>query len=578
MNLRNAPASSSLTETLNFDPREPGTRAGAPTIGVVDMNGGCFARGLSQNWFELTAGEAVTMLPLLSFAFAVMAAPVVLRFYQRRVGRLMSAGAGEDTVAALTLRAAPPPPATATDRLAFAARQSARLRNALAAAVAAFALPTALMFVISPDEPGTPLDLTPFEWVANTVVYVMFIASLCIPIVLLGTSSRNFRKLFWLLFAPLYLFTVAAAVLYDEAIDTGERFEMFLVGVLILLLLYAGIGGRRMRNVVPMLTLFITLLWVALMIFGWAMGIADACLHPESALYILGAWSLLIGSVWLLSRAAFALLRALSAAYERKAFSGTQFQIGIWSLIILGIFMLGVGPEQDALSAWSAGVVAAFAGGLWIYRRQLARLEPPRAPLRLLMLRVFASDKRGERLLDEVAYYWRFIGPIYLVGGPDLAKSNLDPHELFALLKRRLGELFIRDAGSLSRHLEQTDEQPDPDTRYRVNEFFCSDNTWRATVESLVGGMHAIVLDLRGFTAQRRGTRFEVTLLARLGLLARTVILTDARTDLEAVTEALADTPGTSLEDCVVIDTRHKRDPDALLRGLLACALGPATT
>jgi hypothetical protein len=52
---------------------------------------------------------------------------------------------------------------------------------------------------------------------------------------------------------------------------------------------------------------------------------------------------------------------------------------------------------------------------------------------------------------------------------------------------------------------------------------------------------------LRGFTAARRGTAFEIRLLAERDALKRTVILIDAETDLPAIEQTIADIPGAAI-------------------------------
>jgi hypothetical protein len=183
-------------------------------------------------------------------------------------------------------------------------------------------------------------------------------------------------------------------------------------------------------------------------------------------------------------------------------------------VIITMLCAYAPGYTELGLNPWSLGVIPPIIGGLWLYRKQLKRIEPWNPPKALLLLRVFAQDRRGERLLDEVAFRWRFIGPIHMIGGPDLAKTNLDLDELLLFLRRRLYRLFVTDQPSLQRRLAALDWEPDPDVRYRINESFCSDNMWQETVRELLDVSHAVLLDLRGFTAARRGTAFEIRLLA----------------------------------------------------------------
>jgi hypothetical protein len=96
----------------------------------------------------------------------------------------------------------------------------------------------------------------------------------------------------------------------------------------------------------------------------------------------------------------------------------------------------------------------------------------------------------------------------------------------------------------LQRRLAELDVVPDPDARYRINESYCSDSVWQEAVGELLRVSNAILLDLRGFTAARRGTAFEVRLLAERDALKRSVILIDRETEMSAIQETIADIPG----------------------------------
>jgi CubicO group peptidase (beta-lactamase class C family) len=56
------------------------------------------------------------------------------------------------------------------------------------------------------------------------------------------------------------------------------------------------------------------------------------------------------------------------------------------------------------------------------------RSAPMAAPRTLLLLRVFGFDKRTQRRLDDLGQRWRYLGPIRLIGGADLAYATLEPH------------------------------------------------------------------------------------------------------------------------------------------------------
>jgi hypothetical protein len=97
-----------------------------------------------------------------------------------------------------------------------------------------------------------------------------------------------------------------------------------------------------------------------------------------------------------------------------------------------------------------------------------------------------------------------------MIAGPDLAGAYMEPDEFFAYLRRTLHERFINDSDKLNEALLNLDQTRDPDGRFRVNELFCANTTWQATVLSLIDRAAVVMLDLREYTKQRAGTRFEL--------------------------------------------------------------------
>jgi hypothetical protein len=69
--------------------------------------------------------------------------------------------------------------------------------------------------------------------------------------------------------------------------------------------------------------------------------------------------------------------------------------------------------------------------------------------------------------------------------------------------------------------MREIDLEPDPDTRYRVNEFFCAGEIWIAAARHLMLRCDVIVIDLRQFHAGRLGTATELEMLSQLGALDR---------------------------------------------------------
>jgi len=282
-------------------------------------------------------------------------------------------------------------------------------------------------------------------------------------------------------------------------------------------------------------------------VLGSASGLVQSCTDSESTSVALLISALTLIGLWLAWRAVLAVGGRLARAYERKLFSDAQFQVASWMAVITTVMAFAPGYTEAGLNPWSLGLIPPLLGALWLYRKLLRQIEPWKPTKALLLLRVFARDRRGEQLLDEVAFRWRFIGPIHMIGGPDLAKVNLDPDELLLFLRRRLRDMFITDQASLQRRIDALDWQSDPDARYRINESYCSDKMWQVTVRELLDLSDAVLLDLRGFTPARRGTAFEIRLLAERGALSHTVILIDAETDVAAIEQTIADIPGAAI-------------------------------
>jgi hypothetical protein len=161
----------------------------------------------------------------------------------------------------------------------------------------------------------------------------------------------------------------------------------------------------------------------------------------------------------------------------------------------------------------------------------LRRMPQPSGSRTLLLLRVFSKDRQMERLLDGVQTRWRYAGPVLQIGGPDLAKLNIEPYDLLKFVSFKAHELFLPGELSLDELRNSLDLAPDREGRFRVNEVFCFDTAWRSTVEKLIDLSDVILLDLRGFSAERKGTAFEVKLLSANRKLARVLAIGDETTD-----------------------------------------------
>ncbi|MFM9887401.1 MAG: hypothetical protein ACKVQT_30620 [Burkholderiales bacterium] len=348
-------------------------------------------------------------------------------------------------------------------------------------------------------------------------------------------------------------------------------------------LCYFSLGNRSQRVVVPLLAIGGFAVASSIGFFG--KNLADLLVYlgwfvDESQRVVIGATIVnLLIAIALAILVAWFVLGWIGIAYERKAFSDAQFEVYAWMLSIAGIvvFLESTLLGGDLFSPFSKGVAIAAVVALVAYSMLIRLARPLDTNKRLLLLRVFAQDSRSERLLDELAHRWRIVGPIMMIGGPDLARSTLDPAEVAHFLRLQFADDFISDRRALDFKIMSMDERPDPDGRYRVNEFFCYDDIWQEAVERLVTQSDAILLDLRGFTRERHGTAFEIGLLTRMHAEGRTVFLLDDTTDIAAVSEAIGDAAWAAIPETHRVQTAIEVNGEALFRSLAECAVASAT-
>ena len=254
------------------------------------------------------------------------------------------------------------------------------------------------------------------------------------------------------------------------------------------------------------------------------------------------------------------LIALIFSLYQSAVLSGT-----LWALagpVSFGVFKL--------LS------VAGFA----LARRR----DGDRSNVKLLLLRVFGNPRRSERLMTQVGVRWRHVGSIQLIAGTDLVTSTVTPHDFLEFAGGRLAQRYIADRQDLDRRLTSQDLAPDPDGRYRVNEFFCYSNTWQATVARVAVEADAVLMDLREFSAERQGCAFEIGALVQRVRLDKVVFIVNQSTDLTLLRATLeracaaitAESPNAAARTRVTL-IRTDREGRANTRLLLASLATAAT-
>jgi len=128
-----------------------------------------------------------------------------------------------------------------------------------------------------------------------------------------------------------------------------------------------------------------------------------------------------------------------------------------------------------------------------------------------------------------------------MIAGIDLVSRTVDPHEFLDFTSGKLSRRFIESPAALEQRMRERDTRPDRDLRFRVNDFFCYDDTWKMVLSRLVDESDAVLMDLRGFSRQNAGCVFELHELVRLVPLEQVVFIVDRRTDEALLAETLGD-------------------------------------
>ena len=537
-----------------------------------------------QIFLALLSGVLVALVVTTAFLF----------LYRRAVARTMRLDSAHGGITAAGMATAPGeaagvgPPGTGSNQIphrAVHAQRGSAIAYAIAFGIAAAVLHApslAQLWTESTDGLGF---LRVFAW-----WFPVWSATLFVLAALLHLGRRRT----WTWVAAALVTGAALSVLLPTAVRIAQGTALgiellanagyfaiaFAVNAALPALLVFLTGRPRLRNVLPMvLVMVMTLSLVVAAVYhvfvqlfagsgpleATPLRVAAMAIGP-SALVL----ALALPAGWLAWRGT----AALAARYRARRFSDMQLLADAWWGVIVAFTVAGL---------WQYGGLVALgcALGSWgcyyIVVRLLLRVQglgsgaggPP-----LLLLRVFGHQARTERLFDAVAAQWRFTGPVAMIAGADLALRSIDVDEALAFAHGEIESGYVANRADLDRRLEGLQGRVDPDGRYRVEDFFCFDDTWRATLQALVGRSRVVLMDLRGFTRANAGCVYELEQLGEWGgrLLRRCVFITDASTDRPLAEASLtAGAGGAALPVARWIDLSRDDDPalgrlrDALL-------------
>lgn len=528
-------------------------------------------------------GVELTVVLINTIIITGVLAPFVLWRYRKAVLTGMQEVEG-------AVIANPPPSAARARSSGDESRQDAldwerivhrRVARTYLLSVLVCALPLGFLYLYGNDLPPTPMHI-----IASGLALVT--AAVPMVAVSLGWSWRRGLLLaFMVLVAGATAMTITSMVQrpfygrspsLDQLLNFPQFFAM--AGMVLMVpaaLLLASSASVRTRGVVPAifggLIVFGLAPWLGIqltrMLIDTSAGLGMV-MATVSSLGLNGAFlalSLPVGFI------AWLRIHRLARSYEAKRLSDVQLTARMWWLMFVASVALDTVSRGHSLVTFSgcAAVYLAFPiVNRWLFRSSgLARGRAQ--PRTLLILRTFGFQKRTERLFDRIGSRWRYFGPVTVIAAPDVIARTVDAGDFLGWLTGRVDESFIRTQADLDERLATFDGAPDPDGRYRIIEFCCRNNTWQATVVSLMDRADAVVMDLRALHSGNAGVAFELEQLSSRVDPQRVVLVVDRSTDHDMLRRAA----GEKLEKWRVIPVEQATvaETDATFEALIRAAV-----
>jgi hypothetical protein len=320
--------------------------------------------------------------------------------------------------------------------------------------------------------------------------------------------------------------------------------------------------NRRVRAVGPLVLALVTTAisgtWIAILAMFSGRG-ADATVALSTSLRLHVNWLIVI--VMLVAFTAFAaagwaLARWIARAYRARRVSDQSLQLDALWLLFASWYAMWLGLGGIAWTITAPVAFAAYTLALWVARRIGNRSSHSNRSL--TFLRVFSLGTRTDALFDGVAKYWRHIGSIQVITGPDVALTTVQPHQFLDYISGKLATHFVRDEDSLERSLTQRDRVTDPDGRFGIENFFCQADAWQAVLPRLVDEGGAVLMDLRSFSAANAGCVHELRHLVEHVPFDRFLLIVDGTTDRQFLDRTVCQ----AWEQTSPQSPNHRRSPE----------------
>lgn len=391
-----------------------------------------------------------------------------------------------------------------------------------------FAVVTALLVLIAG---GTRISSTRmlvltwlYSWPAAIAVYLVVGATRWSKLVVISAYFANY----------LIISTIAIAI--SPNLRFGQTLVLWLITNLFPTILLIIFINHRVRAVGPLVLLLMIVAVFGALVAPFLLFSRHTPSLTRMVAGLLGA-TLGITAAQVFGFALFGAVGWFNLQYVRRLYQAKKLSD---QAILLGAVWLQFAIFWYAILAfagyaWVLTAIPAFAVYVLLLRAGFAlrnrRMVSSIHRRRLLVLRVFALGKRSERLFEVVSNRWRHVGSIAQIAGPDLVEATVQPHEFLDFMSGKLTRRFIDGEESLARSWSEADLGRDGDGRFRVNDFFCYDDTWKLVLDRLIADANAVLMDLRGFSARNSGCAFEIEQLINVFPLRHTVFIVDETTD-----------------------------------------------
>lgn len=253
-----------------------------------------------------------------------------------------------------------------------------------------------------------------------------------------------------------------------------------------------------------------------------------------------------------------------------------EWRAPVWGLfiaLVLAHVVAAIGGDRPAPRTAIGYSLAVAAHVLIAYRLMLRARRTPN--VKLLVLRVFGVDDAALFTFEGLLGYWRHFGTFFTVVDPTfihsqhrqsgglfsaivlsalvtlaVMASTENPEApagwlLVAVLAgaavhlhlslRRTERAFLRSASEVAARMQRLDAWPRHlDLSFKSLPMMCHDDVWKAAVSQTAGASSAVLMDLRGYSSERKGCQHEVDFLLDNVPLERIVFLADLQ-DAERV-------------------------------------------